>query len=84
MWICARGFSRSMSSLRASSFADSGDTSHSSSLASASRRAHTEPIAPVAPTTIALPCITPSVVDLDQARADRIASCAAHSAADAL
>jgi len=56
-WIFARGFSRSMSAFSANSLAGSMETSHSSSVAIANSRAHTEPMAPVAPTTIALPLI---------------------------
>ena len=49
-----------MSAFSANSFAGSMETMYSSSLARASRRAHTEPIAPVAPTTIDLPRNRPS------------------------
>ena len=57
--IRARCSPASISSLSASSFPDSGETSQSSSLAMASSRAHTDPMAPVAPTTIALPFSRP-------------------------
>ena len=55
-----------MSCLSASSLADSGETSHSSSLARASSRAHTEPMAPVAPITIVRARHPALVVDLGE------------------
>ena len=80
--IFARGLPISMSALRASSFAASGLTIHSSSLAMASRRAHTLPMAPVAPTTIVLPRRRP--LSSTWARSSLAsASCSAHSAPEA-
>ena len=67
------GLSRSISSLSASSFAGSMETSQSSSAAIASSRAHTEPMAPVAPTTIALPLMCPfASTSRDTESADRV------------
>ena len=81
--MAARGCSRSRSFLSASSFAVSGETSHSSSADRASSREQTEPIAPVAPTTITFALIRPSS-STSEMPSWSIASCAAHSAPEAL
>ncbi len=81
---CASGVSRRIDAFSASSLAGSRATSVTSSAARTSSRAQTAPIAPVAPTTIALNLTRPLPLGLSTRPRRSSASCAAHSAAEAL
>lgn len=77
--VCTRapGDSARILAFSSESRSDSIDTSTTSPIALAKRRAHTEPIAPVAPITMARPCFRSSIPI-------RIAPCLAASSAAAM
>ena len=80
----ASGVSRRIDSFSASNFAVSGETSVTSSAARTSSREHAAPIAPVAPTTIALNFTRPLPLGGGISPNRSTASCAAQRAPDAL
>ena len=80
----ASGVSCRIDSFSASSLAVSGETRYTSSATRTSRRAQTEPMAPVAPTTMALNCTFSPFFGAGSSRRRSSASCAAHSAPEAL